>query len=72
VKKDRKLISEIARLFPWRKLRRYEATNLLFEIVALFFTLKFVAHAQNESLASLLLLAVVLLGFLCVTWACKQ
>jgi hypothetical protein len=64
--------AEIVKIFPWHKLRRYELTNLAFELIALYFTVKFAVHMHGEYEAALLLGAVVLLGFMCLIWACKQ
>lgn len=57
---------------PSRKLRRYEAANLAFEIAALYFTVQFTQHLKNEFLSSILMGAVILMGLACVLWACKQ
>jgi hypothetical protein len=62
-------LKHILKLFP--KLTKYQTTNILFELMALFYTLKFTAQGRSELLATLTWLFVVLLGFRCVTWACR-
>jgi hypothetical protein len=57
---------------PWKKLRRYELTNLSFEVIALFFTLRFTYHQNNPLFSFVLWAAVIVMGFVCVFWASKQ
>ncbi len=58
-----------------RKLRRYEVANISFSLGALFFASRF-ALATTGQVASLVAILVVLYvvvgGFNCVMWACKQ
>jgi hypothetical protein len=56
----------------WKKLRRYELTNLAWSCIALFFTVKFAVHQSNPLYPSILLVVIVAGTFGCVMWACKQ
>jgi hypothetical protein len=59
-------------VLPLNKLRRYETTNLIFEAIALYFTLRFTTHQSNPIGVFVLWVAVVLMGLVCVFWASKQ
>jgi len=64
--------ADIAKLIPWNKLRRYEIANLAFEFAALYFAVDWAKHTSNQVLGIFVILFVVLMGFCCVAWACKQ
>ena len=64
--------SELLKIIPVQKLRRYELANLLCEVIALFFTARFCAHHPSPNLCLLLWAAVIAMGFLCIRWACNQ
>ncbi|MBS1802448.1 MAG: hypothetical protein JST28_03740 [Acidobacteria bacterium] len=58
---------------PFSKLRRYEVTNLLFEAMALYFTLQYTKNPHDQPIIALSMWAgVLVLGAVCVFWACKQ
>ena len=57
---------------PWKKLRRYELTNLSWSVIALFFTVRFALHQSGQLYPSILLGVVVVATLGCVMWACKQ
>lgn len=57
---------------PWKKLRRYEFTNLLFELIAAYFILKYTEHLQNPVIGAVLWVIVIGSALFCVMWACKQ
>ena len=64
--------SEFSKKIPLQKLRRYEVTNLTFEIIALYFTGQFTSHQANPIACMVLWAGVVALGFVCIVWASKQ
>ena len=57
---------------PTHRLTRYDMTNLGFDVVALYFTLKFAAAAKNELLVAGLWALVLALCLVCFFWASKQ
>jgi hypothetical protein len=64
--------SRLVDQLPWKKLRRYELTNILWSCIALFFTVRFGFHQSNQLYAAILLAAVIAETLVCVMWACKQ
>jgi len=64
--------AELIKQLPFKKLRRYELTNLLFELIALCFVLHYSEHIQNPIYGVILWLAVLSSALFCVMWACKQ
>jgi hypothetical protein len=64
--------AELFKNIPFRKLRRYEVANLLFEAVAVYFTLHYRSPQDNPAVALCMWIVVILLGFICILWACKQ
>lgn len=63
---------QLLKIIPLSKLRRYEITNLVFELMALYFTSKFTAHQSSPIACMALWAGVIALGFLCILWACRQ
>lgn len=57
---------------PLKKLRRYEVANLAFEIIALFFTLRFTLHHNIPVADYGLWVFVIVMGTVCIFWASKQ
>ena len=57
---------------PWKKLRRYELTNIAWSCIALYFTVQFALHQSSQLYPSLLLFVVLGATLGCVLWACKQ
>jgi hypothetical protein len=53
------------------KLRRYEVANLLFELMALYFTWHYTEHV-NGTPSIALWAGVIAMGLVCIFWACKQ
>ena len=67
------IIKQIIKAFPFAKLTRHDATNLLFDLMALFFTYRYALKIGAATPWSFgLFLVVILLSLACVMWASKQ
>ena len=67
-----KWLSELFKQFPLKKLTRHDTTNLLFDLIALVYTLEFTRHTNNEWIAAGTWLTVLVLCLVCIFWASKQ
>ena len=54
------------------KIDKKQATNLTFDIAALWTAWKFALNVGDAVVGGSVLIAVVLIGFSCVLWVCKQ
>jgi hypothetical protein len=63
---------ELIKQLPIKKLRRYELTNLLFELIGCCFILHYSEHVQNPIYGVILWFAAIGSGLFCLMWACKQ
>lgn len=67
-----KLIEAILKLLPLKKIDKYQATNLTFDVLAMGLTVEYTLHYKSEALSMVTWLVVVTLSFLCVGWAARQ
>jgi hypothetical protein len=58
--------------FPWKKLRRYEVTNLAFDLIALVVAGKYALSLPDPVYGVGLFSFVFAMSLLCVFWACRQ
>lgn len=67
------IIKQLLKLLPFKKLTRYDVTNLAFDLLALSYTLKFALKQEGGGIGVLLLwFTVIALCLLCFIWASKQ
>jgi len=71
--KDDNSWREFVKLIPFRKLTRYDVTNLTFDLIAFIYTLKFTATegAMHWLAATSTWIAITLITLACVCWASR-
>jgi hypothetical protein len=64
-------LKELLGQIPLKKLTRYDVTNLFFDLIAMFYTWKFLGGVTTELVAASTWLVVVILCLTCFFWASK-
>lgn len=65
-------IKELLKLLPLKKIDKYQATNLAFDVAAMGLTVRYTVSYKNELLSMVTWLVVIIMCFFCVVWVSRQ